>query len=137
MKAKHIPHYAVPAMIGAFITLAALFFLQSLIIPIAVFVLGFYVAGLVFPDVLDELTGFGHTLWLPVGFAAVGVAGLFMQFGADSFQIITTLSWCAKAPCMPVGMVFVAFFLGTAAILIGDSLSGKKVDLFGDRQKAK
>ena len=43
---------------------------------------------------------------------------------------------CDAAPCTPVGALFIAFFLGTIAILAGDFLSKKKVDLFGDRQKA-
>jgi hypothetical protein len=122
-------------LLFALLTLAALHLMNALVFPLALFTLGFFVAGLVFPDVLDELVGFGHTLWLPLGFTALGFAGLYIQFGADAFKIVTTSTWCGMAPCTPVGMVFVAFALGNMAVLASDFLSGKKVDLFGDKQK--
>ncbi len=137
MKIKKILNYAAPAIVGAIITIALLHVMNALAFPIIVFALGFFMAGLAFPDVLDELTGFGHTLWLPLGFSAVGFAGMYLGFEGKAFDMITTSTWCGLAPCTPIGAVFAAFFLGSLSVLAGDLLSGKKVDFFGDRQKSK
>ncbi len=137
MKFNKTLSYSAPVLVGTILILALLSFMGALAFPIIVFAMGFFLAGLAFPDVLDELTGFGHTLWLPLGFTAVGFAGLYLEFGEKAFNMVTTSTWCGLAPCTPVGAVLAAFFLGTLAILAGDLLSGKKVDLFGDRQKAK
>ena len=124
-----------PLFIGAIAVLAWLDIMGALILPIASMAIGFLLLGFTFPEMMKNLTGYSHTLWLPLGFVVSAVAGLFIIFGEVTVLALMTSTWCGTAPCIPIGLMLVSYLIGNASNLFSRKLLGKKLDLFGEKIK--
>ena len=85
---------------GAILTLALLFYINSLNIPIAAFALGFFLVGAAAPSLAENWFENGKTIYLPVAFVAAGVAGFYAIFQANTINFLTNVNWCFAQPCI-------------------------------------
>ena len=119
-------------LIGAIILLFALSVMHALVIPLASLVLGFFVLGYAFPQLLENQTPYSKTVWLPIVFIAASVVAMYVVFSAHTFEVIMGAPWCGTPPCIPLGLIIAAFALGSLAKLVTLQLKGEKVDWFGE-----
>ncbi len=119
--------------LGTVVLLVALAFMNSLILPLAAIVLGFMLLGYVMPALLENVTPYSKTLWMPLGFLVAAVIGGFIVFNMSILDVLLGAKWCAKAPCIPIGLTIVAFVVGSLAKFGTLRLAGEKLDLFGEK----
>jgi hypothetical protein len=135
---KPIQYYLVffgMLIIGALIVLYALFSQGLLIVPIAIIMLGMLFIGFAAPDLFDEWTGYGHTLYLPVGVAIVGILGIYLIFTDGIFTALFTQAWCGKEPCTPFFMLIVSFAVGNILHWAAHILNKEEIELLGPEGK--
>jgi len=122
-------------LIGAIILLFALALMHALVIPLAAIVLGFFVLGYAFPELLEGLTPYSKTVWMPIVFIVAALIAMYFVFTASAFAVIMGAPWCGRPPCTPFGLIIVAFVLGAFAKLFTLRMKGEKVDWFGENIK--
>lgn len=122
-------------LIGAVIVLFALAMMDSLIIPLAVLTLGFLLLGYAFPELLENVTPYSKTVWMPLGFVVAAIIALYIIFSGATFQVLMGVQWCARAPCIPIGLLILSFVIGSFARFGTLRLAGEKLDWFGERIK--
>ncbi|MFC2174688.1 hypothetical protein ACFLQ2_02350 [archaeon] len=120
-------------LISAVLMLFALSMMDALIIPLASIVLGFLLLGYAFPELLENLTPYSKTVWLPVGFAVSALIAMFLLFKENTLDVVMGAQWCAVAPCVPIGLVVLSFMVGSFARFGTMKLAGEKLDLFGEK----
>ena len=119
-------------LIGAVLLLFALSLMDSLILPIGAIVIGFMLLGYAFPELLESVTPYSKTVWMPLMFVIAATAASLVIFGLPAFEVFMGVNWCGKMPCIPVGLVIVAFVVGSFARFGTMALAGEKLDLFGE-----
>ena len=112
--------------------LYALALVDALVLPIAAIVLGFLVLGYAFPQMLESVTPYGKTIWMPLAFVVAAGAGAYTVFGNRVVEVLLGAPWCGTEPCIHFGLVIVAFVLGSFARFGTMKLAGEDVDLFGE-----
>ena len=115
--------------------LFALAMMNSLILPLAMLVLGFLILGYAFPELLENVTSYSKTVWMPLVFVIASLAAVYTIFQGNTFSVIMGAKWCAIAPCIPIGLVIAAFVVGSLAKFGTLHLKGEKLDLFGEKIK--
>jgi hypothetical protein len=127
-------HYAT-LLIGAVLVLFPLVMTQTFVLPLAAIVLGFLFMGYAFPELLENLTPYSKTVWMPLGFVLAAIVAIYLVFGASTFQVLMGAQWCSIAPCIPIGLCIGSFVVGAFAKLGTLQLIGEKLDLFGEKIK--
>ena len=122
-------------LIGAVVMLFALSMADSLLIPNTAIVLGFMFLGYAFPELLENVTPYSKTVWMPLGFVAASVVAMYLVVGPSAFEMLMGAQWCPIAPCIHFGLVVAAFVVGTVARFGTIKLAGEKLDLFGENIK--
>ncbi|MCK4328085.1 MAG: hypothetical protein KAW41_06510 [Candidatus Diapherotrites archaeon] len=122
-------------LLGAIVLLSALAVMDSLLLPLAMIVLGFMLLGYAFPELLENVTPYSKTVWMPLGFVVAAVVGSYVVFGGATFEVFMGAKWCSIEPCTPIGLVIVAFVVGSFARFGTLRLAGEKLDLFGENIK--
>ena len=122
-------------LIGAIALLFALAFMNSLVLPLAAIVLGFLLLGYAFPELLESVTPYSKTVWLPLGFVIAAIIAIYMIFGEGTFPILMGAQWCTIPPCIPIHLVIVSFVVGSLAKFGSMALAHEKIDLFGEKIK--
>ncbi len=119
-------------LVGAIILLFVLSLMHALTIPLAAIVLGFFVLGYAFPELLEGLTPYGKTVWLPIAFVVAAAIAMYFVFTSHTFAVIMGAPWCGSPPCVPLGLIILAFVLGSLGKLFTLRMKGEKVDWFGE-----
>jgi hypothetical protein len=109
--------------------------LNALVLPIALIVLGFFLMGYIFPELLENVTPYSRTIWMPLGFVVASIIGTYLLFEGSTIPILMGGQWCAITPCIPIHMVIFAFVLGDFAKFGTMRLAKEKIDWFGEKIK--
>lgn len=127
----HVIRYST-ILLGAIALLTVLSFMDALILPIVAIVLGFMLLGYIMPELLENITLYSKTVWMPLGFVIAATVGTYLIFGMATLTVLLGNNWCPITPCIPVGLTIVAFVVGCVAKFGTLRLAGKKLDLFGE-----
>lgn len=114
MKVSESVAFAIFGIVFAIVSLAVLYSLNLLYFPLISVSLGAFIIGFGFPELIKKMR-YSHTLWLPVGVTIAGILGYALLFGGDALKILTSMNWCLKPPCYPLGLPFLFFFFGNLA----------------------
>lgn len=122
-------------LISAIAILFALALMDSLVLPLAALVLGFLILGYAFPELLEDVTPYSKTVWLPLGFVVASVIAVYIVFSGGAFGVLMGAKWCPLAPCIPINLVIASFVIGSLAKFGSMKLAHQKLDLFGENIK--
>ena len=122
-------------LVGAIFLMFVLNLFGSMQLTLAAIVLGFMLIGYTMPELLAPVTGYSKTLWLPLGFAVVAIAGAYVVFSGSTLQVLLGAPWCQIPPCIPIGLTVLSFVVGSFAKFGTMHLAGEKLDLFGEHVK--
>lgn len=120
--------FSISGIVFVIVSLAVLYSLHLLYLPLISISLGIFFIGFAFPELIKKMK-YSHTLWLPVGLTIAGIAGYALLFGGDAFKILTSMNWCLKQPCYPLGLPFLFFFFGNLANWLGWYMAGYSWDI--------
>lgn len=129
--------HLIAGVLGLAVSLIVVYFLDIFTPSLIAIFVGFYLLGLAMPALMDKWVGYGHTIWVPIGFTVSGVLGLYAAFGEKIIKVLITLDYCGIPPCFAFGLLFLAFFIGNASDWGAILLQGKELDLLGAHESKK
>lgn len=120
--------FSISGIAFVIISIAVLYILHLLHLPLISISLGIFFIGFAFPELIKKMK-YSHTLWLPTGVTIAGILGYVLIFGLNAFNMLTSTNWCFKSPCYPLGLPFLFFFFGNLANWFAWYVTGYRWDI--------